>query len=386
MTAAGTTSTGQPRYQLDVFRAVAALSVAMFHAYQFNRREQWPLEGTFWHDVILATDLFVAMFFLLSGFLLGLPIMRASLGAGPLRPSKAFLIKRFARLVPTYYIVVLLVWSLTNVELPGHWQDLVLHLTFTQVYSDEYIFWTNGPAWSLANEMHYYLLLAVLAGPAHALCARLATRRARIGVLVGGVAALVAVSVGYKLVAWLVWQRPQESWSTWFGPLAKLDVFALGMLVAIGAAAGVRVNGRWVRLGVAVAGAGVVVLGESSPRPFQHTVLAIGAGMIIAAAVITDGPVPRLLSWRPLVAVGLSSYSIYLWHEPLLRFLSHVGLDPFAGTAAGFVCTTVLLMIVVIPVGQFSYRFIERTGMKLAAAFDARGRPREYYSEVTVRG
>ena len=56
----------------------------------------------------------------------------------------------------------------TNPDLPGHWQDLVLHLTFTHVYSDQYIFWTDGPAWSLAVEFHFYVLMALSVPLVHA--------------------------------------------------------------------------------------------------------------------------------------------------------------------------------------------------------------------------
>ncbi len=71
------------------------------------------------------------------------------------------LFRRMARLLPLYYVVVLVVWTTTNPSLPGHWQDLLLHLTFTHVYSDDYIFWTVGPAWSLGVEFHFYVLMAL---------------------------------------------------------------------------------------------------------------------------------------------------------------------------------------------------------------------------------
>ena len=72
--------------------------------------------------------------------------------------------------------MVLVVWALTNPSLPGHWQDLVLHLTFTHVYSDQYIFWTDGPAWSLAVEFHFYVLMALCMPLVHAAVRRTSTR------------------------------------------------------------------------------------------------------------------------------------------------------------------------------------------------------------------
>ena len=135
-----------------------------FHAYQHNRSgadSAWPWSGGA-HRAMLGTELFVEMFFVLSGFVLWLPVARAPRSTdGWADPGWVLLFRRMARLLPLYYAVVLVVWALTNPDLPGHWQDLLLHLTFTHVYSDQYIFWTDGPAWSLAVEFHFYVLMAL---------------------------------------------------------------------------------------------------------------------------------------------------------------------------------------------------------------------------------
>ena len=123
---------------------------------------------------MLGTDLFVEMFFVLSGFVLWLPVARAAIDGRAGRPGWVLLFRRMARLLPLYYAVVLVVWAITNPSLPGHWQDLLLHLTFTHVYSDQYIFWTDGPAWSLAVEFHFYVLMA-LSVPLVARCGRRTT-------------------------------------------------------------------------------------------------------------------------------------------------------------------------------------------------------------------
>ena len=110
---------------------------------------------------MLGTELFVEMFFVLSGFVLWLPVAKAALDARTGRPGWVLLFRRMARLLPLYYAVVLVVWTTTNPSLPGHWQDLLMHLTFTHVYSDDYIFWTIGPAWTLGVEFHFYVLMAL---------------------------------------------------------------------------------------------------------------------------------------------------------------------------------------------------------------------------------
>lgn len=379
---------GGGRYQLDGYRAIAACAVAVFHAYQTNRKPggEWPLEGTFWHEAMLATDLFVSLFFVLSGFLLGLPFARSALSQAKARSARMFLLKRFVRIVPLYYIVVLLVWSLTNPELPGDWRDLVLHLTFTHVYSEDKIFYTDGPAWSLAVEVHFYVLLAILGPLAYRACLRLSRRASRLAVLLGGIGVLIGLSLAYKFWAVYVLRAPSTQWPVWFGPPAKLDLFAVGLLLAVLAAAGVRWPARAIRVLVVLAGAGVIALGmairppHDEPDPFVHPVIAAGCALVISATALSTAPGPRWLSWRPLLLVGLCSYSLYLWHEPVLRVLVDAGVLPGVHSPWAFPVTAVLLLVIAIPVAYLSYHVIERTGLKILAAFDAHGRSRDYYA------
>ena len=146
---AGSSRPSRPLFPLGWLRGLAALAVVWFHAYQNNRTGAgwaWPWSGTA-HQLMLGTDLFVDLFFVLSGLVLWLPVARSVVDGEPGRSGRLLLYRRLARLLPLYLTMVLVVWAVTNPVFPGHWQDLVLHLTFTHVYSDTYIFWTNGPAW-----------------------------------------------------------------------------------------------------------------------------------------------------------------------------------------------------------------------------------------------
>ncbi|MDG4860528.1 acyltransferase [Streptomyces sp. T-3] len=258
------------RYDLTVFRGIACLSILVFHAYQYNRDPHtwnWPLQGTVWHELLVDVDVFVSMFFVLSGFLLALPYVRSILDGTPHRYARAFLIRRAVRILPAYYVVVLVVWAVSNPELPGDWRDLIQHLTFTHVFDSQRIFFTDGPAWSLADEVYYYLLLAVLGALAQPLCRRLPSRRRKITVLVAAACGLIAISTGYKLLSLLVWHRAATDFATWFGPLSHLDAFAIGLLLAIAAGAGVRWTSRRTRWTVGLLGTAVLLVGLSTRQP-----------------------------------------------------------------------------------------------------------------------
>ena len=121
----------QPQFPVGWLRGLAALTVLTFHAYQHNRtgaESAWPWSGAA-HQAMLGTDLFVDMFFVLSGFVLWLTVARATIDGRTGRPGWVLLFRRMARLLPLYYTIVIVVWAVTNPSLPGHWQDLLLHLT-----------------------------------------------------------------------------------------------------------------------------------------------------------------------------------------------------------------------------------------------------------------
>ncbi|RZS32635.1 peptidoglycan/LPS O-acetylase OafA/YrhL [Herbihabitans rhizosphaerae] len=377
----------QGRFNLEGYRALAAVVVVIFHAYQHNRYPPqwlWPLDGTLAHHALMNVDMLVDMFFVLSGFLLGLPYAKAALGVGRPRPARVFLLRRAVRLIPLYLIVVLIVWAISNPVLPGDWRDLLLHLTFMHVWSDEKIFYTNGPAWTLGVEAHFYVLLAVLGVLGQRYLVRLGSRRARLSIMVAVPVALVAISLGYKAWAVYVMRFPVEGWSIWFNPVAKLDVFAIGLLLAVACAAGVRWPNAVARAAVGLAGGGVIALGvwqryEHMPDTFTHTLFGLGITLVIAATALSTGPGPRWLRWRPMVSLSLVSYSLYIWHEPALRLLDTLDLLPTPGPGAPFPVTAALLLGLSVPLAYLSYWMIEVPATRIAAAFDDDGRPRDYY-------
>jgi len=85
---------------------------------------------------------------------------------------------------------------------------------------------------------------------------------------------------------------------------------------------------------VAVAGALLILtsfamLDESSPFPGWRAALpSLGAALVLYAGACGPHPVSTVLSWRPLVAIGLVSYSAYLWHWPLVAFHRYAHGDP----------------------------------------------------------
>ncbi len=87
----------------------------------------------------------------------------------------------------------------------------------------------------------------------------------------------------------------------------------------------------------------------------------------------------RLLTARWLTAVGLVSYSMFIWHEPVMLQLHNAGLLP--GGQAGFWPALLIVFLAALPVAAASYWLVEYPASLLARLKDSRGRPREFYPE-----
>ncbi|GAB3774792.1 peptidoglycan/LPS O-acetylase OafA/YrhL [Nocardioides ginsengisegetis] len=380
----------RPVYPLGWLRGLAALFVVFFHAYQNNRTGPtyvWPWSGTA-HQLMLGTDLFVDMFFVLSGLVLWLPVARAAAEGREGRPGRVLLYRRLARLVPLYFTIVLIVWGLTNPVWPGHWQDLLTHLTFTHVYTDTYIFWTDGPAWSLAVEFHFYVLMALAVPFVNRAVRRTTSRAGRLAVV--SVLPVLAAVVGLGDLLWSIVLTDQDptNWSVWFSPLSRGADFGIGMGLAVLAAAGVRL-GRPARIAAVVVGlaaTGVLVMTrpfDSNATEWWHPLYALTLAVAMSAIVLHDGPWPRVLDWKPLAWVGGLGYGVYLLHEPVMRLVGWMGLLPAARPGAWFIITFAIVIGPSLALAWLSSRTVEAAGLRMLSMIDKDGRPRDYYAHLT---
>jgi peptidoglycan/LPS O-acetylase OafA/YrhL len=389
-TAPDTSRRTPTQYPLGWLRGLAALAVVFFHGYQHNRTGDdwaWPWTGTA-HQLMLGTDLFVDMFFVLSGLVLWLPVARACADGTAGRPGRVLLLRRMARLLPLYYAIVLVVWVSTNPSLPGHWQDLLMHLTFTQVYSDQYIFWTDGPAWSLAVEFHFYVLMALAVPFVNRAVRDQVSRHRRIAVASVLPALSALVGFGYLLWATVLTTQDSEDWSVWFSPLSKGVDFGIGMGLAVLVAAGVRLS-LPTRAVLGVIGVGSLLALVLTRPPLAHglsewwhPMYAAAVAAALAGVVLHEGPWSRAFDWKPLVWVGTLGYGIYLVHEPVMRFLGHLGVLPDARPGAFFIVTAALVVVPSLALAWLSARTLEPAGIRMLAMMDQRGRPRDYYDHL----
>lgn len=389
---AGTSGGGRPMFPLGWLRGLAAIAVLVVHAYMWNRTGPtgvWPYSGV-GHQLMYGVDMFVDMFFVLSGFVMWLPLAAAALSGRKGRSGLLTLAKRLARILPLYWVICIVVWAFSNPNLPGHWQDLALHLSFTHIYSDEYIFWTNGPAWTLAVEFHFYVIVALLTPLVHRAAVRARSTDERIALALG--VPVLAIVVGITYTAYVVHvARPAVTdWSMTFSPLGKASDFGIGMVLAVVTVAGIRLP-RSTRAACAIVGAGLV-LALALTRPIDqlqqmwwHPAYSASIALFMVSIVLHDGPWPRILSWGPLAWIGGLGYGIYLIHEPAMRWVGSMGLLPERAPGNLFWLTAVIVAVPSIALAWISANTIELIGVKLLATVDKRGRPRNYYPHLPTQ-
>jgi N-acetylglucosaminyldiphosphoundecaprenol N-acetyl-beta-D-mannosaminyltransferase len=357
-----TTSTPRRRLEaVDGLRAIAALWVVLFHIRAFSGANLGPFDL-----IVRSGSTGVSLFLVLSGFCLYLPVLRK--GSASFRPLQ-FLRRRAQRLLPAYYVslvVIVLVTMLAagHLAFPAYdWQALlfqvVTHVTMTFSLFSSTFYAFNGAYWSLGLEWQLYLSMPLLV---------LASRRYG---LFRTVVAVVAINVAYRLGLQFAIDVHAINGTS---PLATLVLpnllpgrwaeFAFGMV-----AAHLYFSGklqRWSRiLGYALIPLvpfSLISVGD----PLSH--LVFGAVFFAVLCVVLTGHnlVSRVVAWRPLVSLGVMSYSLYLVHQPMVQafavFLREYGASPMVA----FLEVLVLLPVVLL-VARLLFVVIERRTIVPAA-------------------
>jgi len=307
---------------LDGIRAVAVLGVMAYHLRAFVVPDSsWLPRGGY-----LGVDLF----FVLSGFLITSLLLAEREQTGSVR-FRGFYRRRAFRLFPAM-VAFVIVQAAAAAAAGQSLTDEVHFWLGALTYTSNWVMtaWSvpanTGHVWSLAVEEQFYLVWPVLL----VVVARLFGRRAIAVVAATGV--VIAVVIRAVLT---------HRWGTGYPIVylhteARMDSLLVGALLAYTWEAGWRPRRSTAQVagwtGAAVVGWYVLFTNPTDTFLYTqagYTVLALAAAALILGALDDRWTVTRLLSLRPLIAIGRLSYSLYLWHMlvlfVLLSFLQHHG-------------------------------------------------------------
>lgn len=298
---------------LDGFRGLAAAAVVLLHVWMFSGAHQ-SSQSQLVDTVIGALGLSLMMFFVLSGYLVSRPWVRAAISGAPAPDLRRYAIRRAARILPAYWLMVVVSFVITNAISHPHAIDasqLPVFALFLQNQVPSTIGQLNPPMWSLGVEVQFYLLLPLI-GAAMLWATSRAPRGDRRPLV--ALAALLALA-GLTWTAML--QETGVQRELLMSVPTYLPIFACGIATAI-LIEGRAVSRPW-RATLLIAGS-LLAIGNgwwhSDGTGWWGQVLrdlpaGVGFGMMIAASV--NGPA-RLMGSLPLRRLGDWSYGIYLWH------------------------------------------------------------------------
>lgn len=365
----------------DPLRAIAALSVLVFHAALFRfLTHDSPLQAYTSH-----LDVGVTVFFMISGFLLYRPFVRARLN-GEERPHvPAYAWRRFLRIVPAYWVAVtvIAIW----LALPGVFTShgIPVYYGFLQIYDKHRTFGGVAQAWTLCVEVSFYAFLPLWA---------LLMRKLRMGVRgeLVSLALLALASFGY-----LLWALDRISPNSvlsgpYLQPLPNfLDQFAVGMALAVLSVHLERSEQvprlvellrrhdwlPWIGAVVAfwVVSTRIGYTGQrfenATRRMFvgRHELYTVVALCVLLPALFATpgrGVAGRLLATRVLTFLGLISYGIYLYQLAAVRQLNDWIGDSIGGPIELQLALQLLLALLgVVAIATLSYYVVERPALRL---------------------
>jgi peptidoglycan/LPS O-acetylase OafA/YrhL len=323
--------------QLDGLRAIAAGTIFLTHLASMSTFTAHNAVG----PLFARMNVGVALFFVLSGYLLYRPWVLARL-EGRRGPSvRRYALRRATRILPAYWLalavfaVLLPAW--VNGATGSEWW---VYFGLLQVYSETWILHGLGVAWSLSTEVAFYIVLPLLAYLGLRTLGRRGRRdqiRLELAVLAtSAVVAMLIRDIGHR-----------AEWAHTFDNtlVGKWPWFALGMALAVASAAWagdrwgeaprlLRSARRqpwlwWLAAGVVIVFASLEVIlprdvftMDDSDLQVETLLFGLFAALLVTPLVFGDPSARRspagVLATPVAVWFGTVSYGIFLWHLPLI--------------------------------------------------------------------
>ncbi len=299
----------------------------------------------------------VIVFFILSGFLITSLLMQERARTGSVS-LKLFYVRRILRIFPAFYIYIFIVAMIIAGGLdapPINGADIGYALTYTVNYYPGRS-WNIGHLWSLSVEEQFYLLWP--------LCFVLLCERRALAV------AVITFALGplVRALMHLVFHAPS--------PWRDLEVFpAMADNIAIGCIFALLrpwllaqdwylqiTSSPWLALGLPL----VFLIN----RMLDYTVIDLVGSpiMLVCLTVLIEASTRhgqsragRFLNWKPVVFVGLISYSLYLWQQPFLDRHAHLAMTAFP-----------LNIVLAVAMALLSYFVVERSFLKVRRNYEHR--------------
>ncbi len=338
------------RPDVQGLRAVAILLVVLFHA---------GIPG------VSGGYIGVDVFFVVSGFVITGVLLRERAEQDSTSLQR-FYARRARRILPAATLVIIvsvvaafhLLGPLTGHEtaIDGQWAAIFLANFHFAASQTNYLASQQPPSalqnyWSLAVEEQFYIVYPTIFLVTAGVLRRFPLRHRLAAVLV----VIIGASYAYSIVF-----TDANAASAFFSPLTRAWELAVGGLIAVSGHNLRRMPQAWAAL-VSWLGLGAIVVASvtlTSATVYPGALVAVpvvGAALVIAAGAAEPAwGAERILRQRPFQLLGLISYSLYLWHWPILVIAAQ-----YRGTTSLPVWDNVLLLLVATAAAAATYRLLE---------------------------
>ncbi|MBB4575080.1 acyltransferase [Rhizobium lentis] len=379
----------------DFLRATACLLVLAHHLALRLDMRRIPDELASTAHILRFGNFGVAIFFVLSGFLLARPFWRALDGGSDMPSLGTYAIRRAARIAPGFWVAatVSFVVSLTLLAVPLT-PELALRYVAGLLFMSQWHWRTffpveaDGPLWSIPFEVTSYVLLPacflLLFRLPRVRQRRLLARSAWLCVIAVVLIAHLAILKLFALDdigrGWAYGlQGGAKEWMPNYNPIGFFAVFALGALAAgidvmlparhsfwFDAAALLAFSIAGYRLAISPGGSAEGYGSLDIPYGFPVFPLAIATALV---SLCHSHRLGRLLDNAPVRYVAKISFGIYIWQEIILTLIQRLDPSSFGASSdnvvTGWLQSCGLTMVLVLLVATLSHHLLERPAIDL---------------------
>ncbi|MCC3304830.1 acyltransferase family protein [Sneathiella sp. HT1-7] len=331
------------RPEIDGLRAVAVMLVLLYHA-------AFGVFGR--HDLFGAGDIGVDIFFVISGYLITKIILKEMSETGTFSFRK-FYERRARRILPALFFIILAsfpvaIHVLPPLDLATYLDSLLYIVFFVSNYffyqnhvgfggEEQYLFEPFLHTWSLAIEEQFYLVFPVIL----LLCARYFKRfTLSILLVLFSLSLLFAEFNTNRHGEFNYFMLPSRFWELLAGALlAHLEQ-------EYGKIRRPLLNAVMPVVGMASILWFLLLFDPGPEHPSLTTLVPVLGTVLIIAFASQEDLVGRILSFKPIVGIGLISYSLYLWHYPVYTYFEITQPDATNLDKVGWIILSFLFAII----------------------------------------
>ena len=338
------------RPEIDGLRAMAVVAVILYHA-QITLFGLQSFKGGF---------IGVDIFFVISGYLITSIILKELVTTGTFS-FKHFYERRIRRILPALLFVMLVSLPFAWMYLlPSSFIDFSKSILYSLGFSSNFYFWYSGDTygaesellkpflhtWSLSIEEQFYILFPII------LLIAFKYFRKYFGIIliIGFITSLILADWGSRHhPAFNFYALPTRGWELIAGSFLAYFEIQLGH------------RSKHQTLNLILPSVGLLLIGHSilffNDRMFHPSIYTLSP--VIGVCLIIwfshkDELITKILSSKLFVKVGLISYSLYLWHNPIFAF------DRYSEFSSESIIKKSIIGVLIIFLSTFSYFFIER--------------------------